>query len=136
MLPGAKAEGEVPDQFPACRHPYTASHVLYRRCQNSQSDKPTQAISFLIVIAVARTIMTKWLLSGDNAFSCVSFPSDVATNDDSHVFITCCADTRSCTRLSPALPRFLLSSFLWSSAKSNSGHSSASTSFRSSGWPL
>mmetsp|Transcript_3023 Transcript_3023/g.6110 ORF Transcript_3023/g.6110 Transcript_3023/m.6110 type:complete len:1453 (-) Transcript_3023:8-4366(-) len=32
-------------------------------------DKPTQAITFLIMVAVSRTLCTKWLLSGDNAFA-------------------------------------------------------------------
>lgn len=40
-----------------------------RLVQADDPSKPSQSISFLIVVAVSRTVLTKWLLSGNDAFS-------------------------------------------------------------------
>lgn len=44
----------------------------------TRQDAASQAISFLIVIAVSRTLVTKWLLSGDREFSYPVFYSAVS----------------------------------------------------------
>ena len=35
----------------------------------STNEKATQAISFFVLVAVSRTLVTKWLLSGEDAFA-------------------------------------------------------------------
>ena len=60
-------------------HPATSTHRASQpHPSHSTQDAASQAISFLIVIAVARTLVTKWLLSGDREFSYPVFYSAVS----------------------------------------------------------